>query len=74
MISEREIIRPHVSVSRPIRLGGSFHSHRTTTHEHLIEDAVLPSEIEQLPDLTGFLKFASQAEWRRIVLSDAKER
>ena len=24
------------------------------------------SEIEQLPDLQGFLKFASQLEWRRV--------
>jgi hypothetical protein len=27
---------------------------------HVTESAVLPSEIEQLPDLQGYLKFASQ--------------
>jgi hypothetical protein len=32
------------------------------------ESAVLPSEIEQLPDLQGYLKFASQPEWRRVTL------
>jgi len=32
------------------------------------EDAVMVSEIEQLPDLTGFLKLASLPEWRRVVL------
>jgi hypothetical protein len=35
----------------------------------MIEDAVLPSEIEQLPDLTGFLKLASQPQWRRVRLA-----
>jgi hypothetical protein len=30
------------------------------------EDAVMVSEIEQLPDLTGFLKIASQPEWWRV--------
>jgi hypothetical protein len=28
----------------------------------------MPSEIEQLPDLTGFLKIASQPQWRRVQL------
>jgi hypothetical protein len=27
---------------------------------------VLPSEIEQLPDLAGYLKLASSASWRRV--------
>ena len=30
--------------------------------------AVLPSEIEQLPDLQGYLKFASQAKWMKVTL------
>jgi hypothetical protein len=33
-----------------------------------MESAVLPSEIEQLPDLQGYLKFASTPEWRRVKL------
>jgi len=36
--------------------------------QHVTEAAVLPSEIEQLPDLQGYLKFASQPEWRRRVI------
>ena len=28
----------------------------------------MASEIEQLPDLSGFLKLASQPQWRRITL------
>jgi hypothetical protein len=30
------------------------------------EYAVMPSEIEQLPDLAGFLKLASSPSWRRV--------
>jgi len=26
----------------------------------------MPSELEQLPDLTGYLKTASSAEWLRV--------
>jgi hypothetical protein len=33
-----------------------------------MEDAVMGTEIEQLPDLTGFLKIASQPQWRRVRL------
>jgi len=29
-------------------------------------EAVLASEIEQLADLSGFLKVASRPEWRRV--------
>jgi hypothetical protein len=33
------------------------------------EAAVLPSKIEQLPDLEGLLKFASSPQWLRVRLS-----
>ena len=36
-----------------------------------IESAVLPSQVEQLPDLTGYLKYASDPTWLRVRL-DAK--
>jgi type IV secretory pathway TraG/TraD family ATPase VirD4 len=66
LIGQREIIRRHVSYSS----GGLFsrHSTNTTSDEYITEDAVMSSEIEQLPDLTGFLKLASRPEWRRVVL------
>jgi type IV secretory pathway TraG/TraD family ATPase VirD4 len=42
----------------------------TTTSEHLsIEPAVMASEIERLPDLAGFLKLASIADWRYVRLT-----
>ena len=66
LIGEREIIREQVSTSRrPQELLSS----RTTSHQHVTESAVLASEIEQLPDLQGFLKVASQPQWRRAILS-----
>ena len=40
-----------------------------TVSDHLFtEDAVMASEIEQLPDLSGFLKLASRPQWPRITL------
>ncbi len=33
---------------------------------------MLPSQVEQLPDLTGYLKYASDPKWQRVRL-DAKQ-
>jgi hypothetical protein len=33
-----------------------------------IESAVLPAQVEQLPDLTGYLKYASDPTWMRVRL------
>jgi hypothetical protein len=33
-----------------------------------VESAVLPSEVEQLPDLTGYLKYAGDPTWARVRL------
>jgi Type IV secretion-system coupling protein DNA-binding domain len=33
-----------------------------------VEPAVLPSQVEQLPDLAGYLKYASDPEWQRVRL------
>jgi type IV secretory pathway TraG/TraD family ATPase VirD4 len=42
----------------------------TTMSEHLsIEPAVMASEIERLPDLSGFLKFSSIPDWRYVRLT-----
>jgi hypothetical protein len=42
----------------------------STSHsEHYsVEPAVLPSQLEQLPDLTGYLKHASDPRWQRVRL------
>ncbi len=55
LIGEREVIRSTVSRSRRHTevFGSITHSeHRT------LEAAVLPSQVEQLPDLVGYLKYA----------------
>ena len=62
LIGEREIIREQVTRSQH----GAFDKPQrstTTSLQHVTESAVLPAEIEQLPDLTGYLKFASVPEW-----------
>jgi hypothetical protein len=51
--------------------GGMFscgHASTSKSLQHVTEAAVLPSEIEQLPDLCGYLKFASAPEWRMVKL------
>jgi len=66
LIGQREVLRITESRSRqPLRLLPTI-----TRSEHLnIEPAVLDSEIEQLPDLRGFMKLASSPHWRRVTLA-----
>ena len=65
LIGEREVIREHVSRSRR---PAEFLATKTIGEQHVMESAVLASEIEQLPDLQGYLKFASTPTWRRAAL------
>jgi type IV secretory pathway TraG/TraD family ATPase VirD4 len=66
LIGDREVLRTMQSRSRrPLDLMGV----RTTSQQVSLEAAILPSEIEQLPDLTGFLKIASRPEWLRVRLT-----
>ena len=66
LIGQREVLRTSESRSRRgLQLLSSV-----TRSQHLnIEPAVLDSEIEQLSDLKGYLKFASRPEWRRVALN-----
>ncbi len=66
LIGEREVIREHVSRSRRAT---EWHSTKTTSAQHVTEAAVMASEIEQLPDLQGYLKFASMPSWWRVGLA-----
>jgi type IV secretory pathway TraG/TraD family ATPase VirD4 len=63
LIGEREIIREHMTKTRQ---PGNWMATKSQSQQHVMESAVLPSEIEQLPDLQGYLKFASTPEWRRV--------
>jgi type IV secretory pathway TraG/TraD family ATPase VirD4 len=66
LIGQREVLRTNRSRSR--RPGDLLSS--TTLSEHVgIEPAVMDSQIEQLPDLTGYLKFASVAHWQQVTLA-----
>jgi type IV secretory pathway TraG/TraD family ATPase VirD4 len=69
LIGDREVVHTTVSKSRRATeiLGSVTHSeHRS------VEPAVLPSQIEQLPDLAGYLKYASDPRWQRVRL-DARQ-
>jgi Type IV secretion-system coupling protein DNA-binding domain len=68
LIGKREVVRKQSSVSRPRKILGFLHQTRVVTDQIVIEDAVMASEIEQLPDLTGLLKRASRPEWQRVRL------
>jgi len=68
LIGQREVLR--INRSRSRRPGDLLSS--TTLSEHVgIEPAVMDSQIEQLPDLTGYLKFASTPNWQQVTLSNA---
>ncbi len=70
LIGDREILRTtHSRSRRPLDLVGV----RTTSQQVAVEPAILPSEIEQLPDLTGYLKVASRPEWLRVRLRPGYE-
>jgi hypothetical protein len=65
LIGDREVIRAHNSSSRR---PGEWRRTRSYAEQHVTEPAVLPSEIEQLPDLAGYLKVASSPSWKRVLL------
>ena len=67
LIGKREIIRQQKTRNTGL-LGGGGQAKNSVTEQHVTKEAVMASEIEQLPDLTGFLKVASCPEWRRVTL------
>jgi type IV secretory pathway TraG/TraD family ATPase VirD4 len=72
LIGEREIIRRQTSRGRDREGFWNSRAARRSTNiseQHVTEAAVLPSELEQLPDLTGYLKTASCAQWLRVAFS-----
>jgi type IV secretory pathway TraG/TraD family ATPase VirD4 len=66
LIGQREVLR--INKSRSRRPGELLSS--ITLSEHVgIEPAVMDSQIEQLPDLAGYLKFASVPNWQQVALT-----
>jgi type IV secretory pathway TraG/TraD family ATPase VirD4 len=69
LIGEREIVRRQTSRGRDHEI---FKVGRRSTNiatQHVTEAAVMPSELEQLPDLAGYLKSASSRAWHRVRLA-----
>ena len=67
LIGEREVVRVTRSQSRSSGpTFGSGHDTKGHSEQTTTELAVMAAEIEQLPDRTGFLKFASQPGWMRV--------
>jgi type IV secretory pathway TraG/TraD family ATPase VirD4 len=66
LVGEREVLRTSVSRSRRATefIGATSRSEHVNT-----EHALLASQIEQLPDLTGYLKYASEPTWQRVQLN-----
>jgi type IV secretory pathway TraG/TraD family ATPase VirD4 len=70
LIGDREVLRTMQSRSRrPLDVIAA----KTTSQQVSLEAAILPSQIEQLPDLTGYLKIASRPEWLRVRLTPSYE-
>ena len=72
LIGEREVIRRQTSRGRDREgffVARGARSSRNVSEQHVTEAAVMASELEQLPDLTGYLKTASAARWLRVELS-----
>ncbi len=72
LIGEREIVRRQTSRGRDSQglfSAGGLRRSTNVTEQHVTETAVMPSELEQLPDLAGYLKTASSPEWLRVALS-----
>jgi hypothetical protein len=70
LIGEREVMRTTVSRSR--RHNEIFGSISHSEHFN-VEPAVLPAQIEQLPDLAGYLKQASDPKWRHVRLDAVRQ-
>jgi type IV secretory pathway TraG/TraD family ATPase VirD4 len=69
LIGDREVLRRQESRGQDRESGfttrGGRRS-RSTTHNYVTEPAVMASELEQLPDLCGYLKTASSASWLKV--------
>ena len=69
LIGEREVVRRQVSIGKDRESAFSNRGarrSRSVTDQHVIETAVMASQLEQLPDLCGYLKGASSAAWLKV--------
>jgi type IV secretory pathway TraG/TraD family ATPase VirD4 len=66
LIGQREVMHTTLSTTRR---SGEWRSATSKSEQLRIEPAIMASEIERLPDLTGFLKFASLPDWQVATLT-----
>ena len=66
LIGQREVVHTTLSISRR---SGEWRSATSKSEQLRIEPAVMASEIERLPDLTGYLKIASVPDWQMATLT-----
>jgi type IV secretory pathway TraG/TraD family ATPase VirD4 len=69
LIGDREVLRRQISRGSDREGGWSARGSRrskNTSEQQVTEPAVMPSEIEQLPDFTGYLKTASSPVWHKV--------
>jgi type IV secretory pathway TraG/TraD family ATPase VirD4 len=73
LIGDREVLRRQVSRGsdreNALSSRGARRS-RSITEQHATEPAVMPSELEQLPDLCGYLKRASSPGWLKVAFGN----
>ena len=72
LIGDREVLRRQVSRGKDRESAFSSRgarSSRSVTDQRVTETAVMASELEQLPDLCGYLKCASSAMWLKVKLA-----
>ncbi len=70
LIGQREVV--HTLLAKT-RRPSQWMSSTTTSQQVRIEPAVMASEIERLPDLSGFLKLASTPDWQAVQLTPRAE-
>ncbi len=72
LIGEREVLRRQRTRGRDhhgLLVPQALRRSSQISEQRLLESAVLASEIEQLPDLCGYLKTAACRSWRRVRLA-----
>ena len=73
LIGDREVLRRQVTRGSDresaLSARGARRS-RNISEQHTTEPAVMPSELEQLPDLCGYLKTASSAGWLKVAFGN----
>jgi len=76
LIGEREILRKQISRGSDREATCSWRGarrSRNTSEQHVTETAVMASEIEQLPDLSGYLRTASAPAWLKVSIRPDQE-